>query len=31
LPDRTTIEFFPGGHEIHFVGTRQFLKKHLGR
>lgn len=31
IPHRTAIEFFPGGHEIHFVGTREFLRKHLGR
>lgn len=31
IPERTAIEFFPGGHEIHFVGTREFLKRHLGR
>jgi dienelactone hydrolase len=30
LPERTTIEFFPGGHEIHSVGTFAFLQKHLG-
>jgi dienelactone hydrolase len=30
LPERTEIEFFPGGHEIHGVGTFAFLKKHLG-
>lgn len=29
IPDRTAIEFFPGGHEIHFSATRDFLKKHL--
>jgi dienelactone hydrolase len=31
IPERTAIEFFPGGHQIHFVGTREFLKRHLGR
>jgi cephalosporin-C deacetylase-like acetyl esterase len=30
LPERTEIEFFPGGHEIHGVGTFAFLKEHLG-
>jgi dienelactone hydrolase len=30
IPDRTTIEFFPGGHEIRLAGTAEFLKKHLG-
>jgi hypothetical protein len=29
LPERTEIEFFAGGHEIHGVGTYAFLKKHL--
>jgi dienelactone hydrolase len=27
--DRTEIEFFNGGHEIHAQGTFRFLKKHL--
>ena len=27
---RTEIEFFPRWHEIHGVGTFEFLKKHLG-
>ncbi|MCS7239271.1 MAG: dienelactone hydrolase family protein [Thermoguttaceae bacterium] len=31
LEDRTEIEFFRGGHEIHGCGTFQFLEKHLGR
>jgi dienelactone hydrolase len=30
LPDRTTIEFFAGGHEINGVGTFAFLQNHLG-
>jgi len=30
LPERTEIEFFPGHHEIHGVGTFAFLKRHLG-
>ncbi|GMU22413.1 MAG: hypothetical protein AMXMBFR13_24990 [Phycisphaerae bacterium] len=30
IPERTEIEFFPGGHEIHGVGTFSFLKRHLG-
>jgi hypothetical protein len=29
IGDRTTIEFFNGPHEIHGVGTLQFLNKHL--
>jgi dienelactone hydrolase/SAM-dependent methyltransferase len=29
IPERTTIEFFPGGHEIHGQGTFEFLDKHL--
>jgi dienelactone hydrolase len=29
IPDRTEIEFFDGGHEIHADGTFRFLKKHL--
>jgi len=29
LKDRTTIEYFDGPHEIHGVGTYEFLKKHL--
>jgi dienelactone hydrolase len=27
--DRTEIEFFNGGHEVHAQGTFRFLKKHL--
>src|SRR5262245_28925654 len=30
IPERTTIEFFDGGHEIRAVGTFAFLKQHLG-
>jgi len=30
IPDRTEIEFFDGPHEIHGVGTFQFLHRHLG-
>jgi dienelactone hydrolase len=30
LPDRTAIEFFPGGHRINGQGTFAFLKQHLG-
>jgi dienelactone hydrolase len=30
IPDRTAIEWFPGGHEIHGKGTFAFLKQHLG-
>ncbi len=29
VPGRTAIEFFPGPHEIHGVGTFAFLQKHL--
>lgn len=29
IKDRTTIEYFDGPHEIHGVGTYEFLKKHL--
>jgi hypothetical protein len=29
LPQRTEIEFFAGGHEIHGEGTFKFLDKHL--
>jgi dienelactone hydrolase len=29
IPDRTKIEFFDGGHEIHGKGTFEFLEKHL--
>ncbi|MCS6864963.1 MAG: hypothetical protein RMJ56_12350 [Gemmataceae bacterium] len=29
LPQRTEIEFFVGGHQIHAQGTFAFLKKHL--
>ncbi|OWK44385.1 hypothetical protein FRUB_02317 [Fimbriiglobus ruber] len=31
IPDRTTIEFRPGGHEIFAKGTFDFLDKHLGK
>jgi dienelactone hydrolase len=30
LPERTAIEFFPGGHQINGRGTFAFLQKHLG-
>jgi hypothetical protein len=30
IPERTRIEFFPGPHTIHGVGTFQFLHQHLG-
>lgn len=30
LPERTAIEFTPGGHEIFLKGTLAFLEKHLG-
>ena len=29
IPERTEIEFFAGGHEIHSQGTFRFLRKHL--
>ncbi|HAM70272.1 MAG TPA: hypothetical protein DCM86_01340 [Verrucomicrobiales bacterium] len=29
IPDRTEIEFFNAGHEIHGVGTFEFLHRHL--
>ncbi|UCD27793.1 MAG: dienelactone hydrolase family protein [Planctomycetota bacterium] len=29
IGDRTVIEFFDGGHEIHGVGTFEFLRRHL--
>jgi len=29
IPERTAIEFFDGGHEIHGKGTFEFLEKHL--
>jgi cephalosporin-C deacetylase-like acetyl esterase len=29
IADRTEIEFFSGGHEIHGVGTFEFLRRHL--
>jgi cephalosporin-C deacetylase-like acetyl esterase len=29
IADRTAIEFFQGGHEIHLQGTLAFLRKHL--
>ncbi|SRR5579875_551794 len=29
MPERTEIEFFAGGHEIHGQGTFRFLQKHL--
>ena len=29
IPERTDIEFFDGGHEIHGEGTFRFLRKHL--
>jgi hypothetical protein len=28
-PERTTIDFFDGGHTINGVGTFQFLYRHL--
>ncbi|MCW5982602.1 MAG: dienelactone hydrolase family protein [Bryobacteraceae bacterium] len=29
IPERTEIEFFDGPHEIHGVGTFEFLRRHL--
>ena len=29
LGDRTEIEYFDGPHEVHLVGTVEFLRKHL--
>jgi dienelactone hydrolase len=29
IPERTTIEWFAGGHECHNTGTFEFLDKHL--
>jgi hypothetical protein len=29
IPERTTIEFFDGPHQIHGVGTFEFLHRHL--
>ena len=29
IPERTRIEFFDGPHEIHGVGTFEFLRKFL--
>jgi hypothetical protein len=29
MPERTEIEFFNGRHEIHGVGTFEFLRRHL--
>jgi dienelactone hydrolase len=29
LPERTTIEFFAGGHEIKLIGTGKFLEQHV--
>ncbi len=29
IPERTTIEFFKGLHEIHAIGTAGFLRRHL--
>ncbi len=31
IPDRTAIEFSPGGHEVFLKGTLTFLEKHLGK
>jgi dienelactone hydrolase len=30
IPERTRIEFFDGPHQIHGVGTFEFLERHLG-
>ena len=29
IPDRTEIEYFTGGHDIHAEGTFAFLHRHL--
>jgi dienelactone hydrolase len=31
VPDRTRIEYFRGTHEIHGVGTFEFIQRHFGR
>ena len=31
MPERTAIEFFNGPHQIHGIGTFEFLDRHLGR
>jgi dienelactone hydrolase len=31
VPDRTAIEFTPGGHQIFLKGTLAFLERHLGK
>ncbi len=31
IPERTAIEFSPGGHQIFLKGTLAFLEKHLGK
>jgi dienelactone hydrolase len=31
IPDRTAIEFSPGGHQIFLKGTLAFLEQHLGK
>jgi cephalosporin-C deacetylase-like acetyl esterase len=31
IPERTEIEFFAGGHEVHGQGTFAFLERHLGK
>jgi hypothetical protein len=31
IPDRTAIEYFPGGHQIHAKETFAFLEKWLGK
>lgn len=31
LPERTTIEYQVGGHQIFLKGTTEFIEKHLGR
>jgi len=31
LPDRTAIDFQPGGHEIFLKGTLRFIEKHVGK
>lgn len=31
LPERTAIDYQPGGHQIFLKGTMEFLEKHLGQ
>jgi hypothetical protein len=31
LPERTAIDYQPGGHQIFLKGTMEFIEKHLGK